>query len=83
MLFSLVWYDNSINKSKSNVKVNENIKLFLQKIHYAESLNLEKNNEYVMISSPGARQIAFQPIVRVGSYRESAVEVNIEYDQKQ
>jgi hypothetical protein len=80
MLFIIVWYDNSINKHKANVKTNGNIELFLRKIKYAESLNLEDNNEYVIISSPGARQEAFTPRVRVGSLLESAVNVTLEYD---
>jgi hypothetical protein len=80
-MFSLVFYDNSINKIKSNVKTNKNIKYFVRKINYAESLGLEKNNQYVIISSPGARQNAFTPIVRVGSRHLSAVEVEIDFNK--
>ena len=77
VLFSIVIYDNTINKQKSNVKTNVNIRSFTNKIKHAESLNLKDSNKYVIILSPGARQRAFMPKVRVGSTLDSATEATI------
>ena len=80
LLFCLVWYDNSVNTYKANVRTNENIKEFTKKIHYAESLNLEEKNQYVEIAAKGARQVAFEPRVRVGSYLPTATNAVIDYN---